>query len=142
MRKNNGHLLAIINLRAPSYADFANYLANGVLAHDVSYQQKRFFANVKYYFWYKPLLLKRCIDGVIRRCLPKNEVHSITFQCHVSPFGDHDSTSKTAAKVLQSGFIGLVFSRMFTDMLSIVMLVNVLEIFQGEMICLSAISLK
>lgn len=75
-------------------------------------------------------------------CVPEGEVHHIISYCCASSFGDHVSTSKTKSKVLHSWFFGLACSRMFTDMLSVVLLPNMLEIFQGEMTCTLVISLK
>ncbi|XP_020250927.1 uncharacterized protein LOC109828314 [Asparagus officinalis] len=98
-------LLAIERLDAPWYADFVNYIVCGVLPPDLSYQQKKkFFADLKYYFWDEPFLYKRCVDGMFRRCIPEDEVASILHHCHSSSYGGHASTSKTVAKVLQSGF--------------------------------------
>jgi len=34
-------------------------------------------ANAKYYVWEESLLYKMCGDGFYRRCLSKDEVHSI-----------------------------------------------------------------
>ena len=71
----------------------------------MTYQQrKKLRADAKFYFWEEPFLFKIGIDGICRRCVPHEEVHSILSHCHSSAYGGHASSSKTAAKVLQAGF--------------------------------------
>ena len=39
------------------YADYANYLASRLIPEDMTrYGKKRFFAQLKYYFWDEPFL--------------------------------------------------------------------------------------
>ena len=69
------HLLALSMRQAPWFADIANYLASGVIPHDLSsHQKKQFFYEIKSYFWEEPFLYKLCKDGIYRRCLPEEEV--------------------------------------------------------------------
>ena len=76
------HLLQIKS-STPWYADFVNYLVCGVLPPNLSYQQKKkFFSDVKFYYWEEPLLYKRCGDGLIRRYLPEDEVQDVLSYCH------------------------------------------------------------
>ncbi|GKV13738.1 hypothetical protein SLEP1_g24722 [Rubroshorea leprosula] len=62
----------------PWYADFVNYL--------------------------EPLLYKICGDGMIRRCVPQEEVDAILSFYHDKEAGGRFGASKTASKVLQCGF--------------------------------------
>ncbi|GLT29119.1 hypothetical protein SLA2020_040050 [Shorea laevis] len=98
-------LLSVQVKSIPWYADFANYLASNIHPHDLSYQQKKkFFSDVKHYFWEEPFLYKLCADQIIRKCVPEEKVASILHHCHNQEARGHLGASKTAAKVLQSGF--------------------------------------
>ncbi|GJQ92882.1 reverse transcriptase domain-containing protein [Tanacetum coccineum] len=56
----------------PWFADFANYHAgNLVVKGMLSQQKKKFFKDVKHYFWDDPYLFKICADQVIRRCVTR-----------------------------------------------------------------------
>ena len=68
----NDQLLAIEDKEpVPWFTDFVNYLVARVLPPEFSYQQKkRFFAQLKHYYWEEPIMYKHCVDQVIRRCVP------------------------------------------------------------------------
>jgi Integrase zinc binding domain len=71
----------------------------------MTYQQRRkFLSEVKHYFWDDPLLFKLGVDGIHRRCIPEDEMSSVMFHCHSSPYGGHSATDKTVAKILEAGF--------------------------------------
>ena len=72
--------------------------------HFSAQDKKKFFSDIKHYLWEDPYLYKVCADQVIRRCVPKEEVSSILYHCHSREAGGHFGATKTAAKVLQSGF--------------------------------------
>nr|GEX27047.1 reverse transcriptase domain-containing protein [Tanacetum cinerariifolium] len=58
------------NSSTPWFADFANYHAENFVVKGMTSQQKRkFFKDVKHYFWDDPFLFKICADQVIRRAL-------------------------------------------------------------------------
>ena len=89
----------------PWFADIANYPSAGVTPPDLTYQQKkRFFAEVKHYFWEDPILFEQCADQIIRRCVPKSEVGEILKHFHSLECGGHFNGQRATAKVLHSGF--------------------------------------
>ncbi len=47
---------------------------------------------------------RQCADQIIRRCIANDEVKDILYHCHSSPCGGHFGPSKTANKVLQTGY--------------------------------------
>lgn len=98
-------LLVLEQVSLPWYADLANYLASGQAPPDLNRQQmKRFLHEMRSYYWDEPFLYKQGADQIWRRCVPQEEVSSILHHCHASPYGGHFGGSRTAAKVLQSGY--------------------------------------
>lgn len=94
-----------IESEIPWFAHFANYLASGILLKGLSHQQKKkFFADLKYYFWDHPNLFRVGADQVIRRCVYGKEAQQILEHCHQGPTGGHFGPSYTAKKVFDSGF--------------------------------------
>ncbi|XP_022849792.1 uncharacterized protein LOC111371857 [Olea europaea var. sylvestris] len=58
----------------PWYADIVNYLAKSIPPREYSsHQRKKFFLELKYYFWEDPILYRRGADQIIRRCIPEDE---------------------------------------------------------------------
>ncbi|GJV25630.1 hypothetical protein Tco_1378325 [Tanacetum coccineum] len=53
-----------------------------------SQQKRKFFKDVKHYFWDDPFLFKICADQVIRRCVLGQEAFDILKACHWDPLGD------------------------------------------------------
>jgi len=89
----------------PWFANIVNFLASGDLPAHWSTQDKRKFLNeVKSFYWDDPYLFKYCPNQIFQRCVPDNKVSSVIKFCHSEACGDHFSSKKTAAKILQSGF--------------------------------------
>ncbi|GJV36718.1 reverse transcriptase domain-containing protein [Tanacetum coccineum] len=89
----------------PWFADFVNYHAGNFVIKGMSSQQKRkFFKDVKHYFWDDPFLFKICADQVIRRCVSGQEAFDILKACHSGPTGGHYGANYTAKKIFDSGF--------------------------------------
>ena len=84
---------------------FRYFLVSRVISREFNYhQRKKFLHDAKSYFWEEPMLCKHCAYGMIRRCIPEEEARAILYHCHNLEMGGHFSTSKTVAKVWQSGF--------------------------------------
>ncbi|GJU79732.1 reverse transcriptase domain-containing protein [Tanacetum coccineum] len=97
--------IAFLDASTPWFADIANYHAGNFVIKGMSTQQKRkFFKDVKHYFWEDPFLFKICADQVIRRCVFGKEAHDILMACHDGPTGGHHGANYTARKVFDSGF--------------------------------------
>nr|XP_016450798.1 PREDICTED: uncharacterized protein LOC107775560 [Nicotiana tabacum] len=94
-------LFAITQDPPPWYADYVNYLLSGVLPPEIEFEaRKRFLLDVNFYYWDEPYLYKQCVDQLMRRCIPENEVKLVLYDCHASPYGGHHGGDRTAAKVL------------------------------------------
>ncbi|GJY49859.1 reverse transcriptase domain-containing protein, partial [Tanacetum coccineum] len=89
----------------PWFADYANFHAGNFIIKGMSTQQKRkFFKDVKHYFWDDPYLFRTCADQIIRRCVHGQEAFEILKACHEGPTGGHHSANLTARKVFDAGF--------------------------------------
>ncbi|GJT90569.1 hypothetical protein Tco_1079414 [Tanacetum coccineum] len=70
----------------PWFADIANYHAGNFIVKGISSQQKKkFFKDVKHYFWDDPYLFRIGADQVIRRCVYGQEAVDILTACHNGP---------------------------------------------------------
>ncbi|GJU39435.1 reverse transcriptase domain-containing protein [Tanacetum coccineum] len=84
----------------PWFADIANFHAGNFIVKGMSSQQKKkFFKDVKHYFWDDPYLFRICADQIIRRCVHGQEANDILKACHEGPTGGHHSANLTARKV-------------------------------------------
>ncbi|XP_022881025.1 uncharacterized protein LOC111398340 [Olea europaea var. sylvestris] len=72
--------------KVPWYVDIFNYLAKSIPPPE------------------------RGADQIVRRCIPEDEVLEILEHCHSSAYAGYFGASKTAAKILQSGFYCLLYS--------------------------------
>ncbi|GJY70831.1 reverse transcriptase domain-containing protein, partial [Tanacetum coccineum] len=89
----------------PWFADYANYHAGNFIIKGMSTQQKKkFFKDVKHYFWDYPYLFRTCADQIIRRCVHGKEALEILKACHEGPIRGHHSANLTARKVFDAGF--------------------------------------
>ncbi|GJW10845.1 reverse transcriptase domain-containing protein [Tanacetum coccineum] len=89
----------------PWFADIANYHAGNFLIKGMSTEQKKkFFKDIKHYFWGDPYLFRICADQIIRRCVFGQEALEILKACHEGPTGGHHSANITTRKVFNVGF--------------------------------------
>jgi hypothetical protein len=66
--------------------------------------QRRIISESRKYFWDAPYLFKLGNDGVMRRCVPREERLEILRKCHSAEYGGHYSHFRTQAKVWSNGF--------------------------------------
>ncbi|GKD81974.1 hypothetical protein Tco_1348813, partial [Tanacetum coccineum] len=84
------------------FADIANYHTENFLIKGMSTQQKRkFFKDVKHYFWDDPYLFRTCADQIIRRCVFGQEALEILKAYHEGPTGGHHSAKLRWVLLLQ-----------------------------------------
>ncbi|GJR25566.1 reverse transcriptase domain-containing protein [Tanacetum coccineum] len=121
----------------PWFADIANYHAGKFVVKGMSSQQKKkFFKDVRYYFWDDPYLFRICVDQMIRRCGHSQEVIDILTACHNRPIRGHHGANTPLKKSLISDSIGRQFTAMPTTWLSYVTHVNIKEKSRKKMKCL------
>ena len=84
----------------------------GIIPFELTFQQKkRFFAEVKQYFWDDQILFKQCVVQIIQMCVPKSDMNEILKHGHSLECGGHFNGQQIVAKVLQSGFYWSCFFR-------------------------------
>ncbi|GJY31651.1 reverse transcriptase domain-containing protein [Tanacetum coccineum] len=94
----------ISSASTPWFADFANFHAGNFIIKGISSQQKKkFFKDVKHYFWDDPYHFQICADQTIRRCVHGQEVIDILKACHEGPTGGHHGANLAAKKVFDAG---------------------------------------
>ncbi|GJX58923.1 reverse transcriptase domain-containing protein [Tanacetum coccineum] len=102
------HLMVLkteLNNDEPWYADYVNYLVGKIVPPNwTPEKRRRFFSEVKNYFWDEPYAFKLCPDNIMRRCVSGNEIFEILAHCHSGPTRGHHSASVTGRKVYESGF--------------------------------------
>ncbi|GKE32598.1 hypothetical protein Tco_1451920, partial [Tanacetum coccineum] len=133
--------LGMVTFRGDSstlwFVNIANYHARNFIVKGMSSQQKKkFFNDVKHYFWDDPYLFKICVDQVIRRCVYGQEAVNILTACHNGPTGGHHGANYTAKKVLTQDSFGLPFTAMPMTWSHVVTLANVREKSHNKMKCL------
>ena len=56
------------------YADYVNFIISIIVLSDLTFQQKKkFFAKSKYCYREDPLLFRCCADGIMRRCVGRED---------------------------------------------------------------------
>nr|GEZ72384.1 hypothetical protein [Tanacetum cinerariifolium] len=87
----------------PWFADISNFHAENFIKKGLASQQKKkFFKDVKHYFWDDPYLFQICADQIIRRCVHGQEATDILKACHKGPTGGHHGANLTAKKVFDA----------------------------------------
>nr|GEU97155.1 reverse transcriptase domain-containing protein [Tanacetum cinerariifolium] len=72
------------------FSDIANFhVKNFIVKWMSSQQKKKFFKDVRHYFWDDPYLFQICVDQIIRQCVHGQEANDILRACHEGPTGGH-----------------------------------------------------
>nr|GEV31898.1 reverse transcriptase domain-containing protein [Tanacetum cinerariifolium] len=88
----------------PWFADIANFHAGNFIKKGLTSQQKKkFFKDVKHYFWDDPYLFRICANKIIRWCVHGQKATDIFKVCHEGPTGGHHGVNLTAKKVFDAG---------------------------------------
>nr|GEZ83618.1 reverse transcriptase domain-containing protein [Tanacetum cinerariifolium] len=83
----------------PWFADIANFHAGNFIKKGLTSQQKKkFFKDVKLYFWDDPYPFQICADQIIRRCVHGQESFEFLKAFHEGPSGGHHDANLTAKK--------------------------------------------
>nr|GEY18223.1 reverse transcriptase domain-containing protein [Tanacetum cinerariifolium] len=94
---------SISSKSTPWFDDIANFHAGNFIKKGLTSQQKKkFFKNVKHYFWDDPYLFQICADQIIHRCVHGQEAIDILKACHEGPTGGHHGANLTAKKVFDA----------------------------------------
>ncbi|GKA92227.1 reverse transcriptase domain-containing protein [Tanacetum coccineum] len=107
------HLMTLkteLNNDEPWYADYVNYLVGKIRPPNWTPKKRRFFSQVKNYFWDEPYAFKLCPDNIMRRCVAGNEIFEILAHCHSRPTRGHHSVSVTGRKVDSKNLLDMVSS--------------------------------
>jgi hypothetical protein len=72
--------------------------------HLDKHAQRRVMAESQIYCWDAPYLFRVGVDGVLRRCVPREERLEILRKCDSGEYGGHYGHFRTQAKVWASGF--------------------------------------
>nr|GEU60874.1 reverse transcriptase domain-containing protein [Tanacetum cinerariifolium] len=121
----------------PWLADIANYRAGNFIVKGMSSKQnKKFFNDVKHYFWDDPYLFRIGADQVIRRCVYGQEAIDILTASIMNSPGDIMVPTTPLKKSFILVFICLLFTKMPMTWSPDVTLVNVMAKFRNVMKCL------
>jgi hypothetical protein len=66
--------------------------------------QRRVMVESQKYYWDAPYLFRLGADGVLQRCVPREQRLEILRKCHSGEYGGHYGHFRTQAKVWTSGF--------------------------------------
>nr|GEV08911.1 DNA-directed DNA polymerase [Tanacetum cinerariifolium] len=96
----------------PWFVNIANYHGRNFVVRGMSSQQKKkFYKDVKHYFWDDPYLFKICVDKVIRQCVHGQKVVDILTACDNRPAGGHHGANYTTKKAFDSSLLGIKCTR-------------------------------
>ncbi|GKA88875.1 reverse transcriptase domain-containing protein [Tanacetum coccineum] len=83
LRRTSNDIEAEINDDEPWYADYVNYIVGKIVSPKWTQEKRRrFFSQVKNYFWDEPYAFRLFLDNVMRRCVAGSEIFKILAHCH------------------------------------------------------------
>ncbi|GJU25577.1 reverse transcriptase domain-containing protein [Tanacetum coccineum] len=80
------------------YTDHSAFKGILIIKGIPTQQKRKFFKDVKHYFWDDPYLFRTCADQIIRRCVHGQEALEILKACHEGPTGGHHSANLMRSK--------------------------------------------
>jgi hypothetical protein len=86
----------------PWYANIVNFMVAGYVPPGEN--KRKLIYESRLHIWDPPYLFRVCANGLLRRCLPVEEVIQIIERCHSSPYGGYYGVFRTHAKIWQSRF--------------------------------------
>ncbi|GKC11787.1 putative nucleotidyltransferase, ribonuclease H [Tanacetum coccineum] len=84
--------------------DASDFAVGAIVPPKYTLEKRRFFSQVKNYFWDERYTFRLCPDNVMRRCVAGSEILGILAHCHSRPTEGHHSASIIGRKVYESGF--------------------------------------
>nr|GEX11215.1 reverse transcriptase domain-containing protein [Tanacetum cinerariifolium] len=99
----------------PWFVDFANFHAGNFIVKGMSLQQKKkFFKDVRHYFWDDQYLFWICADQIIRRCAYGQEANDILKSCHEGPTLGHHGANSTQRNVRGTHYCNDKFAKVMS----------------------------
>ncbi|GJU36884.1 hypothetical protein Tco_1185238 [Tanacetum coccineum] len=99
-------LKATLNDDEPWYADYVNYIIGKIVPPKwTPEKRRRFFSQVKNYFWDEPYAFRLWPDNVMRRCVAGSGIFEILAHYHSGLTRGHHSASITGRKIYESGLL-------------------------------------
>nr|CAE03895.1 OSJNBb0026I12.3 [Oryza sativa Japonica Group] len=94
-------LMAVRN-SDPWYANIVNYMVSKYVPQGENQRKLKYESHC--HIWDEPYLYRVCSNGLLRRCVPKEEGFKIIERCHAAPYRGHYGAFRTQAKIWQSRF--------------------------------------
>ncbi|GJS12570.1 reverse transcriptase domain-containing protein [Tanacetum coccineum] len=112
--KKGAENLAVDHLSRLENPRQRNFIVKGMS----SQQKKKFFKDVKHYFWDDPYLFRICVVQMIRQCVHGQEAIDILPACHNGPTGGTFMCQLLTVRSLCSGFYWPTIYRVNHDLVT------------------------
>ncbi|GJU29097.1 reverse transcriptase domain-containing protein [Tanacetum coccineum] len=86
------------------YADYVHYIVGKIVPPNWTPEKRRFFSQVKNYFWDEPYAFRLCPNNVMKQCVARSKILEILVHCYSGPTRGHHSASITGRKVYEFRF--------------------------------------